>query len=92
MAGQELGLVGDESFERLAEVVDSGRVRPIDPNVMAAQLWALVHGFATLELAGHFAAFDDPVSDVLLPLGVSYYVGLGDTPERAARSHVAAAD
>ncbi len=71
-----------------ARTVDSGRVRPIDPVVMASQLWVLVHGFITLELAGHFSMFDDPASEVLLPLGVSYYVGLGDQPERAAASHV----
>ena len=71
-----------------ARTVESGRVRPIDPAVMASQLWTMVHGFITLELAEHFAMFDDPVSEVLLPLGVSYYVGLGDSPERAAASHV----
>ena len=39
----------------------------------------------------HFVGFDDPVRQVLLPLGVNVSVGLGDTRERAEASHQAAA-
>jgi AcrR family transcriptional regulator len=72
-------------------LVDSGRVREQDPDGIAAQLWSFVHGFITLELAETFAGFDDPVRQVLLPLGVNVSVGLGDTRERAEASHQAAA-
>lgn len=68
-------------------LVESGRVRPQDPQVVAAQLWSLVHGYITLELAEHFAAFDDAAAEVLLPLGVNFSVGLGDTREAAEASH-----
>jgi AcrR family transcriptional regulator len=70
-------------------LVDSGRIRPQDPEVMAAQLWSLVHGYVTLELAEHFAEFDDPVLQVLAPMGVNFSVALGDTRERAEASHQA---
>ena len=30
---------------------------------------------------------DDPIALVLMPIGVNFYVGLGDTRERATASH-----
>ena len=77
--------------EACARLVSSGRVEQQDPEVVAAQLWSFVHGFITLELAEHFVEFDDPVRQVLLPMGVNLSVGLGDTRERAEASHEAAA-
>jgi AcrR family transcriptional regulator len=74
-----------------ARLVSSGRVIQQDPEVVAAQLWSFVHGFITLELADTFIEFDDPVQQVLLPMGVNLSVGLGDTRERAQASHEAAA-
>lgn len=70
--------------------VKSGRVHPIAPEIIAAQLWSFVHGYVTLELGEHFADFEDPVAEVFLPTGVNICVGLGDTPERARASHEAA--
>jgi Transcriptional regulator len=75
-----------------ARLVGSGRIVPQPTEAVAAQLWSFVHGFITLELAAHFADFDDPVVQVLLPLGVNLSVGLGDDRARAQASHVAAAD
>ena len=74
-----------------ARLVSSGRIRPQDPDLVAAQLWSFVHGFITLELGDHFVQFPDTVRQVLLPLGVNLSVGLGDTRERAEASHVTAA-
>src|SRR5881397_4225708 len=77
--------------EACARLVSSGRVRQQEPEVLAAQLWSFVHGFITLELAEHFIEFDDPVAQVLVPMGVNLAVGLGDKRERAEASHEAAA-
>ena len=74
-----------EACRRLAT---SGRVRGrLDVEAVAASLWSFVHGFITLELAEHFAGFDDPVRRVMLPTGVGLTVGLGDDPGRSRRSH-----
>ena len=70
-----------------SRLVSSGRVGPHLPEVVAAQLWSFVHGYITLELGEHFAEFDDAVAQVLLPMGVNFAVGLGDTRERAQASH-----
>jgi AcrR family transcriptional regulator len=72
-------------------LLNSGRVRQQQPEVLAAQLWSFVHGYITLELAEHFVEFDDPVAQVLLPMGVNLVVGLGDEREHAQASHEAAA-
>jgi AcrR family transcriptional regulator len=77
--------------EACARLVNSGRISQHDPEGVAAQLWSFVHGFITLELAETFVGFDDPVRQVLLPLGVNLSVGLGDTRERAEASHSTAA-
>ncbi|MFJ2241104.1 TetR/AcrR family transcriptional regulator [Streptomyces sp. NPDC087859] len=72
-------------------LVHSGRVERQEPEAIAAQLWSYVHGYITLELAEHFAEFDDAVAQVFLPLGVNFCVGLGDRRERAEASHEAGA-
>jgi AcrR family transcriptional regulator len=74
-----------------ARLVRSGRVGQQEPEVLGAQLWSFVHGCITLELAEHFVEFDDPVTQVLQPMGVNLAVGLGDTRERAQASHEAGA-
>lgn len=73
-----------------ARLVESGRVAANDPNAVAGALWSFVHGFITLELADHFAEFDDPVRQVLTPTGVTFAVGLGDSPGTALASHESA--
>lgn len=74
-----------------ARLVESGRIRRDDPEVVAAQLWSYVHGFISLELTGYLAHFDDCVQKVLLPLAVNMVVGLGDSPAAATVSVAAAA-
>jgi AcrR family transcriptional regulator len=74
-----------------ARLVESGRVGDRDPRILAGQLWSTVHGFITLELADHFADFDDPVTTFLFQLGTDLAVGWGDDPTRAAASHGLAA-
>ena len=77
--------------EACARLVSSGRVGQQEPEALAAQLWSFVHGCITLELAEHFVEFDDPVAQVLQPMGVNLAVGLGDNRERAQSSHEAGA-
>ena len=77
--------------EACTRLVRSGRVRQQEPEALAAQLWSLVHGCITLELAEHLVEFDDPVAQVLQPMGVNLAVGFGDTRERAQASHEAGA-
>jgi AcrR family transcriptional regulator len=77
--------------EACARLVSSGRVRQQEPEVLAAQLWSFVHGCVTLELAEHFVEFDDPVAQVLQPMGVNLAVGLGDKGDRAPATHAGGA-
>jgi hypothetical protein len=70
--------------------IDQRRLREVDAVHAAAQLWSMLHGFVTLELAGHSDHIDDPIAHVLLPLGTHLLIGLGDDPDRALNSGAAA--
>lgn len=61
-----------------------------DPRAAAGALWSFVHGYVSLELANHFADFGDPVRQVLVPMGVTFCVGLGADRASALASHEAA--
>ncbi len=74
-------------LDACARLVESDRVGPRDPRVVAAAMWSFVHGYVTLELGGHFTDFDDPVAEVMAPMGVTFCVGLGYDPELARASH-----
>jgi AcrR family transcriptional regulator len=76
-----------DACTRLAET-DRAEVNDVD--ALAGALWSFVHGYITLELADHFTDFEDPVMQVLVPMGVTFMVGLGDDPKRARASHEAA--
>ncbi|HVK28824.1 MAG TPA: TetR/AcrR family transcriptional regulator [Nocardioides sp.] len=77
-------------LEAAARLGTSGRLTVDDPAVAAGALWSFVHGYITLELASHFTAFDDPVRQVLVPMGVTFCIGLGADPAAARASHEAA--
>jgi AcrR family transcriptional regulator len=70
-----------------ARLGTGGNLTINDPAAAAGALWSYVHGYITLELANHFSDFDDPVQQVLIPMGVTFCVGLGADPESAMASH-----
>lgn len=72
--------------------IRAGRIHHDEPELVAAQLWSMLHGFVTLELAGHFAHLAQPPNQVLVPLGLNLLIGLGDEPETALRSGTRALD
>lgn len=80
----------DQLVALAAALVAAGRVRPGDPDAIAAQLWSFAHGYVTLELAGHMARFGDDARAVLLPLAANVLTGLGDDHARAVASAAAA--
>jgi len=67
-------------------LASSGRVDVTDGSRIARQLWSAAHGFILLEAAGQFRDLTDPVEDVLLPMMVDQFVGMGDERDRAVRS------
>jgi hypothetical protein len=73
-----------------ARIIASSRVRSGSPETTAAQIWSFMHGFTALEMAGHFEDLHNPVNDVLMPLANNVMVGLGDSPEAATASGLAA--
>ena len=53
---------------------------------IAAQFWALMHGFVLLELAGFYGDDGAAVGPVLSSMITNLYVALGDSPERTRQS------
>ncbi|ANN19661.1 TetR family transcriptional regulator [Amycolatopsis orientalis] len=87
---QTLGNEGVEAFNYLVRgaerLIKAGRFRPASEFAVAAQLWSAVHGYITLEVAGHFGDGENGVDHILIPLATALGVGLGDTFEAATRS------
>jgi AcrR family transcriptional regulator len=95
-AGLELAVAGtvnrspeaqraqDVLVSSISRVIDSGRIRPVDPFVAAGQFLSASHGYLLLEIAGVFSA-EDRVT-VHAAMGVNLMVGLGDSPEAARAS------
>ncbi|MEV6445237.1 TetR/AcrR family transcriptional regulator [Amycolatopsis sp. NPDC051716] len=93
-AGREAAQEGLEAFAHIVRATEraiaAGRFRPADEYQAAAQLWSALHGFVTLEASGHFGPGEQGIDHILIPLGITMAVGLGDTVEEAGRSAEAA--
>jgi len=78
--------VGRYTFEVLVDAVsramESGDIHCGDPGPVAEQLWAAMHGFVMLELAGLHPVSKDPPEQVLRPLMTSLVAGLGPAATR----------
>ncbi|MEQ0560819.1 TetR/AcrR family transcriptional regulator [Amycolatopsis sp. NEAU-NG30] len=88
--GRESAREGLEAFGHIVRAseraIAAGRFRPVDPYQAAAQLWSALHGFVTLEASGHFGPGEQGIDHILIPLGITLAIGLGDTVDRAERS------
>jgi AcrR family transcriptional regulator len=88
------------SFAHLVRAVhramQAGRITAGSPDddaavvAVAAQFWALIHGFVMLELAGHYAGGGAAVGPVLASGTSNLLVALGDSPEQVQESQRAA--
>ncbi|GHG01049.1 MULTISPECIES: TetR/AcrR family transcriptional regulator [Amycolatopsis] len=92
--GREAAQEGLEAFAHIVRATEraiaAGRFRPSDEYQAAAQLWSALHGFVTLEASGHFGPGEQGIDHILIPLGITMAVGLGDTVDEAGRSAEAA--
>lgn len=80
---------GQAAMELLIRSVDrmmkTGRIRSLDPVLVAGQFLAATHGYILLDIAG---AFPEPGRGltVIGQLAVHLTTGLGDSPEMAQQS------
>jgi AcrR family transcriptional regulator len=86
--------VGLDTFGQLVTSVqrgiDAGRLDPADPVRLATQLWALIHGLVTLELARLLSA--DRVIACIDDGARNLITAFGDDPHAFGRSLARAAD
>lgn len=73
--------------EATTRLSTAGELTIDNPRAAAGAMWSYVHGYITLDLANHFVEFADPVREVLIPMGVTFCVGLGADPASALASH-----
>ena len=83
-----------ESFEALLtavrRMIAAGRIRDDGEQAIAGRLWSLIHGAVMLEMAGFFGQQGHGLTQILGPLIIDVFVGMGDERDRAARSMLAA--
>jgi AcrR family transcriptional regulator len=74
----------DVMVSSMERIVDSGRIRPVDPVLSSGQFLSATHGYVLLTIAGVFRS-DDGL-DVARSMGVNLMIGLGDDREAAGHS------
>jgi AcrR family transcriptional regulator len=83
------------SFEALLvavrRIIAAGRIRDDGELAIAGRLWSLIHGAVMLEMAGFFGHEGHGATEILGPLTVDVFVGMGDDRDKATQSMVAAA-
>ncbi|MCH9733731.1 MAG: TetR/AcrR family transcriptional regulator [Actinomycetia bacterium] len=82
------------SFEALRKAVRrmiaAGRIRGGGEPAIAGRLWSLIHGAVLLEMAGFFGHEDRGLTEILGPLAIDVFVGMGDDRDRATLSMLSA--
>jgi AcrR family transcriptional regulator len=82
------------SFEALRNAVRrmiaAGRIRDNGESAIAGRLWSLIHGAVMLEMAGFFGHDGHGLTQILGPLAIDVFVGMGDDRDRATLSVLAA--
>ncbi len=72
--------------KRCGRLVHDKCLPDVDPAFIGMQLWSAVHGFITLELAGHFVDVANPPSDILVPMTNNVIIGMGASRKKVESS------
>lgn len=70
----------------LQRIVDTGRVRRDDVFDFALRIWSAIHGMVLLEIVRALSHGDRPPDQLLSPMMVDMFVGMGDSRENAEAS------
>lgn len=71
-------------------MIAAGRIRDDGVSVIAGRLWSMSHGEVLLEIAGFFGREGHGITQILGPLIVDVFVGMGDDRDRVGQSVAAA--
>ncbi|MGV0624451.1 TetR/AcrR family transcriptional regulator [Mycolicibacter minnesotensis] len=82
--------VAAATFAQLVAVVErivaTGRVRADDTVVLAERLWSMIHGVVLLELVGAVAQDSHALTQILAPMTIDMFVGMGERRDSAEAS------
>jgi AcrR family transcriptional regulator len=73
--------------DSVQRIIQSGRIRPVDPLLAARQFLCATHGLVLLQIAGAFGRDDGLL--VIGALALNLMIGLGDDPDAVERSMLA---
>jgi AcrR family transcriptional regulator len=82
--------VGAATFDQLVNavgrIVASGRIRNDDVIDLAGRVWSMIHGVVLLEIVGTFGHDGGALTQILGPMTIDMFVGMGDDRERTDNS------
>jgi AcrR family transcriptional regulator len=76
----------DQLLNAVARIVASGRIRHDDVVEIAGRVWSMIHGLVLLEIVGQFGHDQHAFVQILGPMIVDMFVGMGDERQRAENS------
>ena len=71
-------------------MIGAGRIRDDGELAIAGRLWSLIHGAVMLEMAGFFGHEGHGLTQILGPLTIDAFVGMGDERDKTTHSMTAA--
>jgi AcrR family transcriptional regulator len=80
----------DALLTAVRRMIAAGRIRDDGELAIAGRLWSHIHGAVMLEMAGFFGHEGHGLTQILAPLTIDVFVGMGDRREKATRSMLAA--
>ena len=81
----------DALLSAVRRMIAAGRIRDDGELAVAGRLWSLIHGAVMLEMAGFFGHEGHGLSQILAPLTIDVFVGMGDDRDQTTLSMLGAA-
>jgi AcrR family transcriptional regulator len=72
----------DQLVNAVGRIVASGRIRSDDVIDLAGRVWSMIHGVVLLEIVGTFGHDGRALTQILGPMTIDMFVGMGDDRER----------
>lgn len=76
----------DQLVTAVQRIIATGRIRVDDTAALAGRIWSMIHGVVLLEIVGTFEQDGRALTQILSPMTIDMFVGMGDSRENAERS------
>ncbi|OBI06953.1 hypothetical protein A5715_18870 [Mycolicibacter heraklionensis] len=76
----------DQLLTAVQRIIATGRIRADDTAALAGRIWSMIHGVVLLEIVGTFMQDGRALTQILSPMTIDMFVGMGESRENAERS------